>query len=406
MTTGRDPGELGLYGFRNRVPGTYDLVLPTSRDVRVKRVWDLLGEHGRRVAALFVPLTFPPTPVRGHLVSCFMTPGPEHDHTFPRNLGSALAERFGEHIADVHDYRTSDGRRVLREVRAMAQQHFDVAHWMWTEHRPDFLMMVEMGPDRLHHAMFHHLDPTHPRHAPDHPLVDEAREYYAYLDRRIGELVAATDEETAVLVVSDHGARPMEGGFRTNEWLRREGWLSLRDVPTSAKPVEPAAIDWAGTRAWAEGGYYARIFLNLTGREPDGTVPARERERARRELAIALQRIHRPDGRPLGADIVFPEDTFRLTRGAPPDLMVFLGDLALRSVGTVGGDEGLFVEANDTGPDACNHDWDGIFVMAGGGCPAHGRLDGLDILDVTPTVLSLMGVPVPTAMRGRDVTRA
>ncbi len=402
MLSGRDPGELGLYGFRNRVPGSYDLGLATSRDVRVKRVWDWLGEAGRRVAVLFVPLTWPPPPVRGQLVSCFLTPGTDRPWAFPRSLEQEITTRFGPHRPDVPDFRTDDRERLLGDLYATADQHFAMARWVWTEARPDFLMMVEMGTDRFHHAFWHHVDPTHPRHDPASPFARAGRDYYAHLDARIGELLEVVGDETTVLVVSDHGARTMRGGVRVNEWLRREGWLTLRQVPETAVPLAEAEVDWGRTRAWGEGGYYGRIFLNVRGREPEGMIEADAYEETRTQIAGALEAMVGPDGAPLGNVVVRPEQEFRRVRGLAPDLMVFFGDLSHRSLGTVGGatDDGIFCETNDTGPDTCNHDWDGIFVMAGRGGPGRGAVGGLSIYDVTPTILSCMDVPIPPGLLG------
>ncbi len=391
MVSGRDPGELGLYGFRNRVAGSYEMRLPTSRDVRVKRVWDWLGEHGRRVAPLFVPLTWPPTPVRGQMASCFLTPGPDTDWTFPRGLRPRLTQAHGEYLVDVPGFRTDEPERVLESLYAMGRQHFAMARDVWNDARPDLLMMVEMGPDRFHHAFWHHVDPAHPRYEPGNRWEEEGRRYYAFLDARVGELVEDAGDDTAVLIVSDHGARAMVGGVAINEWLRRTGWLAH----------DSGRVDWSRTRAWGEGGYYARVWLNVAGREPEGVVPPERFEEERARLAAALGAMEGPDGAPLANRVVRPEDVYRETRGVPPDLMVFFGDLAWRSVGTLGG--ALFTEGDDAGPDGCNHDWDGIFVMAGPGAPARGRTDGLAIYDVARTISSLAGVPAPPDLLGTDL---
>ncbi|MFW6052160.1 MAG: alkaline phosphatase family protein [Myxococcota bacterium] len=401
MVSGRDPGELGLYGFRNRVPGSYGLRVATSGDVRHKRLWDWLGEAGKRVAVLFVPLTWPPPPVRGHAVSCFLWPGGDRPWTFPPGFAGELESRFGPYLADVPDFRSDEPERVLRDLRAMTEQHFDIARWVWKERAPDFLMMVEMGPDRLHHALWDRIDPDHPAGRVEPRWVDAARDYYALLDRRIGELLALAGDDTAVVVVSDHGARAMEGGVRINEWLRREGWLALRETPAAPVPLAEADVDWSRTSAWGEGGYYARIFLNVRGRDPEGTVAPDRYDTVRAELARRLGAIGGPDGRPLESRVVAPEETYRVQRGHPPDLMAFFGDLRFRSIGTVGPGP-LVTRGNDRGPDGCNHDWDGIFAMAGGAAPARGRTDGLRIVDVARTVLGLMDVPAPQGLPGRD----
>ena len=169
MVSGRDAGELGLYGFRNRVEGSTALRLASSKDVRVKRLWDWLGENGHSVAPLFVPLTSPPSPVRGHLVSGFMHPGGDAPWSFPRGLENEIESRFGAYQPDVDDFRGDDLDRIHRDIVAMTDQHFEIARYIWNDKEPDFMMMVEIGVDRFHHAFWRHIDPRHPRHDSDNP---------------------------------------------------------------------------------------------------------------------------------------------------------------------------------------------------------------------------------------------
>lgn len=404
MTSGYDPGELGLYGFRNRVEGSYELKVASARAVRPKRVWDRLGEAGRSVAALFVPLTWPPPPVRGHLVSGFLAPGQGAGYAFPPRFEVELEARFGPHCPDVSDFRTDDLEALLARLYASTRRRFDIARWVWQDKRPDFEMFVEMGTDRFHHAFWHHIDPEHPRFDPDGEHVDAGRAYYGFVDARLGELLEVVDDETTVLVVSDHGARPMLGGVRINEWLRQQGWLTLREEPKGCERFDVANVDWGQTRAWGEGGYYGRVMLNVAGREPEGIVDPARFEATRDELAAALEGLVGPDGAPLGTRVRRPEEAYRSARGFPPDLLAYFGDLDYRSLATVGGDEGVFASVNDTGPDACNHDWHGVFVMAGGGAPATGRIEGAQIYDVARTVLGLLGVEADEDMLGQDLS--
>ena len=383
MTSGRDPGELGLYGFRNRTRDrSYDLRVASSADVRVKRVWDRLSESGKRVAVLFVPLTSPPTPVRGTLVGCFLGAGDRW--AFPPARQTFLEARFGPYLRDVADFRTSELERVLDELDAMRTQHFAMARALLEDERPDFLMMVEMGPDRLHHAMWQHMDPEHARYEPGNPWEARALAYYRGLDAEVGALVERAGPEATVLVVSDHGARAMKGGVALNEHLLREGWLALREEPSGPTPLRDV-VDWSRTRAWAEGGYYARVFLNVQGREPQGVVPPER-------VAETLDELERVLGRVEGVavDCRRPERVYRAVHGQPPELMVYLDDLAQRALGTVG-HGAVRVPTNDHGPDGCNHDWDGIAILAGPGV-GPGRLEGASILDVAPTVLDHFGV--------------
>lgn len=383
MVSGRDPGELGLYGFRNRIEGSTELRLATSEDVRVKRVWDWLGEQGYRVAPLFVPLTSPPTPVRGQMVSGFMHPGGEAPWCFPEGLAGELEERFGPYIPDVEDFRSDDLGRIYREITQMVDQHFAVARWIWEAKSPDFLMMVEIGVDRFHHAFWRHIDPEHPRHEPGNRYANLGRDFYAAIDRQLGRLCALADQETTIMVVSDHGARAMHGGFCINEWLIRRGYLKLVGDPPGPIPLSEARIDWARTKAWAEGGYYGRVFFNVAGREPSGIVDPSDLGPLRAQLSAELEALRDEDGAAVAARVRDPLSTYRQVRGFPPDLMVYFDDLRLRAIGSVGS-ERLVVQDNDTGPDGCNHAWDGIYIEVG---PDRGTSQPRALEEITRTIL-------------------
>ena len=403
MLSGRDAGELGLYGFRNRLPHETRLRLADGSDVHVKRVWDWLGEQGYRVAPLFVPLTSPPTPVRGQMVSGFMWPGGDAPWCFPPELEDELSDRVGPYRADVEDFRSDDLDRIYRDIVAMTEQHFEIAEHVWRSRQPDFMMLVEIGVDRFHHAFWRHIDPEHPRHEDANPWKSLGREYYRLLDTRIGRLCAAADDETRIMVVSDHGARAMHGGFCINEWLIRKGYLRLRETHAASGPLDHSLVDWSRTTAWAEGGYYARVFLNVAGREPAGVVaPDRVRE-VRDELRRELEYARNDRGERVPVLVRNPEEYYRQARGFPPDLMVYFDELRLRAIGSVGSGR-LVVDENDGGPDGCNHDWDGIFVMSGGDTPARGCVEGAEIYDVTPTILGAFGIARPPGILGRDWT--
>ncbi len=404
MVSGRDPGELGLYGFRNRVPGETALRLASSADVQVKRAWDWLGEHGLRVAPLFVPLTSPPTPVHGAMVSGFMWPGGDAPWCYPRALEAELEDELGPYRADVEDFRSNDLDRIYRDIVDMTEQHVRIAEHVWKRKQPDFMMLVEIGVDRFHHAFWRHIDPSHPRHEPDNPWIDFGRRYYGTLDRHIGRLCRAAHGDTVIAVVSDHGARAMHGGFRINEWLIRRGHLVLRHDAALHGPLDHAAIDWNRTTAWAEGGYYARVFLNVRGREPAGIVPESELAGVRARIRAELENIEDDRGDPVAVSVRVPEERYRRTRGFPPDLMVYFDELRLRAIGSLGAGR-LVVTENDAGPDGCNHDWSGIFVLSGGKTPARGYVEDAEIYDLAPTILGVFGVPRPPGILGRDWSR-
>lgn len=401
MLSSKDPGQLGFYGFRNRRAYTYeDYAFANSTLIKHDLVWDILSRAGKQVILLGVPQTYPPRSINGHMVTCFLTPSRESTYTYPAALKSEIERVADGYVFDVDNFRTTDKRALLQRIYEKTRKHFRVARHLLTTKPWDFFMMVEMGPDRIHHGFWKHFDPEHPKYEPGNEFEHAIRDYYRYLDQEVGELLTCIGPEALVLVVSDHGAKKMDGGFCVNEWLIRKGDLRLLAYPEKMTPISPKLIDWRATRVWGDGGYYARLFLNVKGREPQGVIEPSDYERVRDELIAAVAAIEDPQGRNIGSRAYRPEELYRETAGVPPDLIVYFGDLNWRSVGSVGLNS-LYSFDNDTGPDDANHDWNGIFIMRDGQRDDGGvRLEGLQLMDVAPTILEHFGLPIPADMLG------
>jgi len=406
MMASRTPGDLGVYGFRNRSDHTYDgAFIADGNAIKVPRLWDLIGRAGGDSIVIGVPGTYPPRPLKGALVTCFLTPSVESRFTYPPALKAEVADVVGEYLFDCTDFRTNDKDDLLRQVYEMTDKRFRLAEHL-LETRPwQLFAFVEMGTDRIHHGFWKYMDEQHRKHEPGGPYEHVIRDYYEHVDGLVGKLLEHADDETLVLVVSDHGAKRLDGGIRVNEWLRREGLLHLTGEPNGVTSPREVGIDWSQTVAWGEGGYYARVFLNVEGREPQGVVPAADYEIVRDDLARQLAAIPDDEGRPMATRVYKPEEVYPEVEGVAPDLIVIFGDLLWRSVGTIGGDEGVHTFENDTGPDDANHAQEGLLIATGPGVDARGALDA-HLLDVAPTVLELLGLPVPDAMRGRSLARA
>jgi predicted AlkP superfamily phosphohydrolase/phosphomutase len=403
MMASRTPGDLGVYGFRNRSDHTYDgTFIADSTAIRDKRLWDIVGRAGGSSIVLGVPGTYPPKPVRGVMVGCFLTPSTESRYTFPPGLRDEVEALVGEYMFDCRDFRTEAKDELLAQLYEMTDRRFKLARHLLETKPWQLFAMVEMGHDRIHHGFWKYMDPEHRKHEPGNPLENSIRDYYRHVDGLIGGLLEHADDETLVLVVSDHGAKRLDGGIRVNEWLRREGLLALRGEPNGVCLPRDIGIDWSRTTAWGDGGYYARVFLNVRGREPDGTIAPEDYERVRDDLARRLAAIPDDEGRPMDTRVYRPEELYDEVNGVAPDLIVVFGDLLWRSVATVGGEEGVHTLENDTGPDDANHAQDGILIAAGAGIGARGELDA-HLLDIAPTVLDLLGIDRPDGMRGHSL---
>ncbi len=287
----------------------------------------------------------------------------------------------------------------------MTRKRFQLARHLLATRDWDYFMMVEMGVDRIHHAFWDDMDPAHRFYMPGNKFENAIHDYYKEVDREIGELLTFADEETDVLVVSDHGAKRIDGGICVNEWLMANGYLTLAEKPAKVTPLSKAKVDWSRTKAWGDGGYYARVFLNVAGREPNGTIAPGDYEKVREELVGGLKAIPDENGQEISTQVFRPEQLYKEVRGVAPDLIVYFGDLYWRSVGTVGNGR-IHTFENDTGPDGANHAENGIFLFrpAGDGIPGGRQIEGLRITDITPTILQLFGLPVPQDMEGTALT--
>ena len=403
MMSGYDPGQLGIYGFRNRKDHSYNgYSIANANAIHRDRVWDVLSRAGKRVILLGVPQTYPVRPINGCVVADFLTPSTQSAYTHPPELKAEVERISGGYVFDVENFRTTDKDALLGRIYAKTKKHFAVARHLVTTQPWDFFMMVEMGVDRIHHAFWSYMDPTHPKYVAGNPFEGAIRDYYRYLDREVGELLSLFPPDTVVFVVSDHGAKKLDGGICFNEWLIREGYLTLTSYPDVPTPLDKVQIDWSRTRAWGDGGYYGRLFLNVKGREPHGIVDPGDYEKLRAELTEKISRLTDPAGRPLGSRVYRPEDIYREVQGVPPDLLVYFGDLNWRSVGSIGLRD-IYTFDNDTGPDEANHNWHGIFISRsnGNGRRRGGPIAGLRLYDMAPTILDLFGLEAPGDIVGR-----
>jgi predicted AlkP superfamily phosphohydrolase/phosphomutase len=403
MMSSKDPGTLGYYGFRNRADHSYEkMITATALAVREPLLWDYLGAAGRQVILIGVPQTYPPRPVNGLLVTDFLTPSIASNYTYPTALKDEIAglPEVHPYEFDVSDFRTPDKGKIRDALTRMTDKRFALARHLLATRPWDFFMMVEMGTDRVHHAFWQYMDPKHHRYEPGNTYESVIAEYYEHVDRRLGELLQVAPKGATVIVVSDHGAQCMEGGIAINEWLIQKRYLVPETPVTAPCRLEAMKIDWSRTIAWGAGGYYGRLFLNVKGREPQGVVAPADYEATRDRLVAELEALGDHKGRPIGTRVLKPEQLYRTVRGAaPPDLFVYFGDLRWRSVGTVGTGE-IHTFENDTGPDDANHAPDGLLIASGPRIEHHGPVSGMQLMDVTPTILRLFGLDVPADLQG------
>ncbi len=403
MMTGMKPGPLGIYGFRHRKEHSYsEGYIVSSNQVREETVWEALGRSGKRSIVIGVPPGYPPKRSPNvSMVSCLLTPGLDKEFAYPPELKQEVLRLSADRYEFDVTFRTEDREELKRQLFEMTRRRFDVAEGLAKEKSWDFFMMHEIGFDRLHHAFWKYFDPAHPKFVEGNPyrFIDE--EYYRMVDERIGRLLQVFGEGCLTFVLSDHGSMGMEGAFCVNQWLEKEGYLAFRNRPKVVTELDKADVDWGRTRAWGWGGYYARIFFNVKGREREGIIEPGDLQREKDGLASRLRTITDDAGEPMKNVILDPETLYGKAVGDKPDLMVYFDDLKWRSAGTVGHDS-MYLHENDTGPDDSVHSMDGVFLMYDPKRDMKGKdLGKLQIQDIGPTLLSLYGLQARPGIDGR-----
>jgi predicted AlkP superfamily phosphohydrolase/phosphomutase len=452
--TGMNPGKHGVFDFGRRRPGSYELCLTDSSSRRAPAVWNYLEEHDLTTGAINIPLTFPLEPVHGFLISGMHTPSIEQG-VGPQELLDEVKAVAPDYQIDVMSPWYEDVDRFIEDLHAMAEARGKLAVHLYKEKRPDLFMLVMVAVDRVCHALYGQI--AHPQnHGRDGraewKYSQEILRAYQAVDRVLGELLEAMDDQTVVMVMSDHGFGSLERDVSLNQFLLDQGVMSfspqkvrprlpVADTPVgvagrtpveavmervkrSIKPLRlledrairkgkiPSSlrrwdyVDWERTEAYCHG-FFGNVYINLKGREPEGCVDPADYEQVRERVAECLEGLTDPDDKGQIVDHIYRKE--ELYSGPyleeAPDLIVVMRGYAYI---TRGGSELTANEVvsrpavNHTG----NHRLDGMLIMSGPGIRQGVKVKGAHIMDLLPTILQVMGVPVPQEVDGRVISEA
>ncbi len=388
-TTGKGPGEHGVFAFHEPVRGSYELTLASSRSNRAAPLWRLLTARGIPSLVFGVPLTYPPEPILGTMV-CGMLAPREAEYTWPSELARSLRARG--YLPDLDPW-LEEREPTWEEARAQLDLREEILGELLA--RPDW---------RLAWIVFKELDVlSHFSLGLD--FAAHVAPIYVRLDALLGRLLELAGPEANVIVLSDHGFTSYTHGFNLHAWLLAQGFAVRRAAASAeALPGGPfarqfaaeaaqrlAELDLARTSAyaWASEGNFGSLRLNLRGREPEGSVSGEEAE----GLLVRIEAML--FAHPLVKSVWRAEELLPgPERSALPD--VLFATLPHVQVFAECGSE----LAGEYEPDVADHDLFGIFVAAGPGI-AHTTLERpLRLLDIAPLALHLLGQPVPLEMRG------
>jgi predicted AlkP superfamily phosphohydrolase/phosphomutase len=428
--TGQTPGQHGIFDFMRHLPhNRMRMVGVNSRSIRSETFFHVLGRYNRLVGAIHIPITYPPFPVNGFLLSGMTVPEGA-TYTYPEDFATELDQEVGGFPLNLMDWRFMLDRLddLVDEAIAVTRQRAKVLHYLIENKRWDVLVQVFVSPDRLQHPLMHVLDAMHPLYNPSlaHQIGPRLRTYFATLDDMLGMARHSLPDDAILMVLSDHGFRSVYKLLNLKAMLKQIGMLNtrrgltikemarqrlrkrlgpvIRSLPRRPRssqdvgsPMLTADLDWSKTRAYTTTYTSQDIVINLKGREPYGIVAnGEEYETLLEEIRSQLLKLRDPaNSASVIKDVIRSSDLYHgpyLSDG--PDLLIVPAD----GVAT----------CSERGPNLAPlhkymgaHRLDGIFVASGHGIKAGMSISGASLMDLAPTILYLASVPIPTNMKGQ-----
>lgn len=446
--TGKNPGKHGVFGFFVNLPNQYKTRFVTALDIKAKPFWEYFNKD-IKIGLIEVPMTYPPKPINGVMISGIMVPSHFKIFTYPSSLHTELIKELGDYPIDTWLRKYAQKGDLIEGLRALyyyTSFRQKAALYLLEKKGPfDFFMVVFRGTDLIQHYAFKFLDKDYVNRYPEEgkKFGEIIYQFYEKMDIYIAELMQKAGKDCTVIIMSDHGGGPLKKYFYINSWLIKEGYLKLKKgikknqiklrkrplervlkrlhlehfLPNSLKKLKiplpyvieyppDELVDWENTKAYANLIWRDGIIrINLKGREPQGCVDEKEYELLKDEIKEKLLSLIDPEtGKPFIEAVYKREEIYHgpYVKDAPDILIItknieyaFKGDLI----------ENKFLET-PIDPSPATHRMDGIFFMKGPAVCEGKELKGLNIIDIAPTVLYLMGYSIPEDMDGRVIKEA
>lgn len=426
--TGVGPGKHKVFGFEKYDRASETVQVTTSRDCQAETMWSHLSRLGYRVASLNMPWTYPPYEVNGLMVSGYGCPATAYEYTWPAEFKGEIERELDSYDMVLH-WRKGDmsSDALFEENMAYCRGCFDkmleLAELARRKGEFDVFCVEIQQVDLMQHYILHYLTPEGWQERPDR--AEQVFGMLDHMDEVIGKLLDMADEDTLVMIASDHGFGSLVGKVKPNNLLRDWGYLTQQSAvkymmtrlkrnirrymtPRKKRRRKPRGLgdrlilDWSRTRAFAAmANHHAYLYVNLAGRDPHGIVqPGEEYERLLEELKEKFLAVQDPqNGRKMYSGVYRPEELYGVKVEECellPDLLAVTGEAYLNAR-AIRGQDVLEYAKNPYG--GC-HRPAGLYALRGPGVKT-GYETAFDIADIVPTLYAFLGAGLPAELDGK-----
>lgn len=450
FATGMNPGKLGVFDLMKHKVEEHELIPYSTKDIKAETIWKILSNRGFSVGVLNVPLTYPPEKVNGFIISGMPTPSEDSEFTYPKELKSELDKIVDGYELDVKQGEYYSEEVFLKDLYRILNKRCEAAKYLMRKQRSEFFMVVFDCCDRVQHFMWRHTDPNHPLFDKRkyNKYKDSIRDFWIELDKKVGEIIKEMDEDTIVILMSDHGFGINDKVFYINDWLIKNGFLILDDgikknilirnfiikklsnilrklgiyefivlsfhekirkfieSPYLSFKDAKEKVNWKKTTAYSmpHTSAFGNIYIN-SDKSQNYTYSGRLYNNVRDEIIDKLKNLRDPiTGNRLKVDVYKPEDIYKGEYvGKAPDIIYFIEDL--RCIPHCGIGHTTIIERCSWSPKQnASHRMNGIFICTGKGIKKGETITNAEIIDLAPTILHIMGIPIPRDMDGKVLT--
>lgn len=447
--TGKNPGKHGVFGFVGPLMENYRRKILNYKSIRCHTLWQILTKYNKKVGIINLPFTYPPEHVKGFVIPEVVGQiWNDEPLSYPQELADMLRKHIKNYFSspDCLKYWFTDQKdNLLTELYRALDSKKKATHYLMKQYEWDILVSVFTETDRVQHFFWKYMDSKHPAYdaATAKRYGDAIFNFYQAMDRAIGELIEKLGDSANLMIVSDHGFGPNHKSVYINRWLVNLGLLKLRrityplrkfkfpnvtykilfklgipyinpivfkKVEGSKQEIDPrlglniySLIDWSRTKAYCGHRSEQGIFINLRGREPKGIIsPGREYEELRDQIIDELYKIKDPVDNKTVVDRAYRRE--EIYHGGSihqaPDILFEMRDYIYKAVEPIHEEKIVEEERWLTG----SHRLNGIFLIKGPVIKNGSKIDGAEIVDIVPTILHLMGLPIPKDIDGRVLT--